>query len=326
MKKLNYFLTGGPAFAQSFRLFQKLGFDTSIVFGHHINGRTEEREISHIEYDGMNGLTEQLRQTGTLTDQSFPQVPLRKRGFLLFTLIRRFFQYFRILWQFSRKSQEWRVEPRKVAVPFTVWKFFTPEETEASRQAAKAAGVSLNSHLLFHLNETVKPRMAPSKHPSTWIVPVSLYASAEQVHEPGMRTSVMEVGLMPNDGPVQVHAKVRKEVDQESYWGAIVAVLINHFLPARLNSAILAATVATKRRVGTFSNLGRWTGNEKASDEAWSVVPPVHPGQPLGVGVIEFNGKLGVGMKFDPYLGMDEAEGRFVLERFKESLTKWRYR
>ena len=122
-----------------------------------------------------------------------------------------------------------------------------------------------------------------------------------------------------------MNAKVRREVDKESYWGAIVAVLINHFLPDSLNRAILAATVATKRRVGTFSNLGRWTGKERAADEAWAVVPPVHPGQPLGVGVIEFNGKLGVGMKIDPYLGMDEADGHFLVERFAESLMAWRY-
>ncbi len=323
--RIKYFFTGGPAFARSFRLFQHLGFDTSIVFGHRRNGEVEEREISHIEYDGMNGLVEQLRVTGTLTDQSFPVIPERKKSFWVFTLIRRFLQYFRVLYQFSRKSQEWRPEPRKVASPLTVWKFFTAKETESMRQAAKGSGVSFNSHLLYHLNEVVKPRLAPSKEPATWIVPVSLYENAKQAQEKGMRTSIMELALRPSDGATEVHAKVRREVDRESFWGAIVAVLINHLLPDRLNLAILGATVATKKRVGTFSNLGKWSGNEKAKDEAWAVVPPVHPGQPLGVGVIEFNGKLGVGFKIDPFLGMDEADGDFLINKFGESLMTWRY-
>ena len=45
---------------------------------------------------------------------------------------------------------------------------------------------------------------------------------------------------------------------------------------------------------------------EHSADEAWSVVPPVHPGQPVGIGAIEFNGKLGIGMKVDPSIGLDE--------------------
>lgn len=320
MSRLTYFFTGGPAFAESFRLFSALGFDTSIVYAQQRASGAREIEISHIDYDGMNGLVAQLRETGAYRSDSFPAIPPRKQRFILLTWLRRLVQYFKVLWQFSRPSQEWQPRPRQVAHPFCVWRFFTGEQTARIREAARASGVSFNSHLFFQLNETVKPHLAPSKHPATWIIPVSLYQNSQQAESQGMRTSIMEVGLTPDDTPQTVHEKVRKEVDSESYWGAIVAVLINHPLPRAINRAILAATVAKKRRVGTFSNLGKWKGKERDLTEAWAVVPPVHPGQPLGVGAIEYNGKLGFGFKIDPFLGFDETDANRLADTFTAKL------
>jgi hypothetical protein len=319
---LKYFMTGGPAFARSFRLFSALGFGTSILFCRYRQGKTQEIEISHTDYDGMNGLVAQLKKAGTYEENSFPVIPARKRSFLPWTLLRRFLHYFRVLWQFSRKSQEWKELPRKVSQPILVWNFFSAEETESIRATARANKVSMNSHLFYTLNDTVKPYLAPSGKAATWIIPVSLYSSSEQAQTPGMRTSIMEVGLVPSDTPATTNEKVRRELESESYWGAIVAVLINHPLPASINRAILSATVASKRRVGTFSNLGKWRGRDTSADEAWSVVPPVHAGQPFGVGAIEYNGKLGLGMQFDPFLGLDEHDAEAVMKEFMSRLRR----
>ena len=129
MSRVSYFLTGGPAFARSFRLFSALGFDTSIVYAQQMKTMAREIEISHIEYDGMNGYVAQLMATGAYQADSFPSIPPRKKSFFLITFFQRLFQYVKVLWQFSRPSQEWKTPPRKVAQPFCVWRFFTPGQT-----------------------------------------------------------------------------------------------------------------------------------------------------------------------------------------------------
>lgn len=308
------FFTGGPAFARSFRLFAELDFDTDIVYARNHQGKVVEFVLPHADYDGFTGFTHLLSEHKEMTGQSFPPIPKRKHRFFLVTLFKRIGQYFRTLWQFAKKSREWKRAGKSPANFITSWQFCSAEQTAKMREQARKAGVSLNSHLFYSLHKTVKPHLQSSKLPATWIIPVSLYDNAEQANGPGVRTSIMEVNVEDKDVAVDLHAKIRHEVNRETYWGTVVAVLINHVLPDSINRKILSATVATKKRVGTFSNISKWTGNEKFADEGWSIVPPVHPGQPIGCGCIEFNGKLGLGMKLDPYLGRDQAEADILMQ------------
>lgn len=311
-------ITGGHAFKRSFHLFAELGFDTSILYAAKDVTGIQTIEIPHSDYDGMNGLVKLLTDKGQITETSFPPVPPRDESGFLVKWFKRIIQFFRVLVQFSRKSREWKEKPRCESTIVCDWIFLSEEETQKTRQSAKKRGVSVNSHLLHSLNGAVRPYLEPSeKDNSTWIVPVSLYESFEEAKAPGIKTSIMEVNLADNDTAEIVHAKVKKEVDLQSYWGTIVAVLLNDFLSDNLNRKILASTVAKKKRVGTFSNLGRWCGKEEKGFVGWAVVPPVHPGQPLGVGAVEYNGALGVGMKWDPCLGMTKSDRETVKNSFK---------
>lgn len=258
------------------------------------------------------------KSAGVFESDGFP--PLRDRKSSLGKWPNRIKEYFRILQQFSLKSKEWLPKIPEIAEHATNlaancqvslsenkfhcgWIYLSQDQTERLRRSSKAAGVSLNVYLLHRINQAVQPYLQNSSFKSSWIVPVAVYSSWELALLPGVRTSTVEINIGEKDSLQDLQRQLQSEVNREAYWGFLVGAMINYVLPMSLNRAILQATIAKKNRVGTFSNIGKWTGKEDHS--IWAMAPNVHPGQPLGAGAVEFNGRLGLGFKFDPCLGFD---------------------
>lgn len=314
----------------SFKIFAQLGYDVSIRFGHCINGKWEETELSHISFDGINGFTKLLTDQGKILPTSFPQLRERPERSFFQKWTNRFRQYFRTVGQFSKPSRQWRLKraPLPAGTFVSSWRLLSVAETQLFRACSQSQGVSLNTFLLYNLHRAVLPFLeAGSKQktlPCAWIVPAMLYKNWKMAANQGVHTSIMELNIIESDTPHSLQQKLNHEISIESYWGPILGAAINNFLPDFLNRFILNLTVAKKMRVGTFSNIGKWTGQEQEPSEGWSVLPPVHPGQPLGVGAIEYNGKLGLGIKADPVLGFSQSDIVQIFDHWYEFLMHQR--
>jgi hypothetical protein len=314
---------GENAMSRGFVHFEKLGYDVSIIYGRARGGAWETIEISHIPYDGINGFAHVLNERGLFDPAGLP--PLRKRAERPFVArwANRFRQYLDVVAQFGRPSRKWAKPAAAVEGRPLAWIAFSMEETARIRGRAREEGVSVNVLLLHRLHQVVAPRLEPgSPHPAAWIVPANLYEDWSNILGRGVLTSIMELEVRDDDGPKAIQEKLTAAIAAEAYWGPFLGAMINDPLPAFLNRAILSSTVAKKMRVGTLTNAGKWSGRETAPDEAWSLVPPVHPGQPLGCGVIEWNDKLGLGLKADGSLGLNAEALAALAREWREALLR----
>lgn len=308
---------------RSFTLFSQLGFDVDIIYlRFKPEGGFDRIIVPHTEYDGINGFVEMLKRDGLFDLKCLPPFPERpRRGFFL-RWLNSFMQYFRVLAQFGAKSRSWKTSKPNNGYSVS-GKLLTADETSDIKSNAKKKGVSTNTALLHALNVTILPYLDLSQLalPNAWIIPVMLYETAAQTEEKGSLTSIMEVNIHENDSLENLQRQIREEIAAEAYMGTWLAAILNSFLPDSLNRSILKSTVAKKMRVGTFSNLGRWQSvRPSPGTSGWSVTPPVHPGQPFGVGLIEYGGRLGVALKTDPTLGLSEAEGSKILDQWVRRL------
>lgn len=306
------------AMRSSFELFSQLGFDVAIVYLKFESPRNFERiALSHTEYDGINGFVEILRRERKFRLNDLPPFPVRASRPLLLRWLNYWKQYFRVLAQFGAQSKGWRKIVQEPPRAFSVsGRLLTEAETQIIKAHSTRAGVSTNTVLLFELNRSIQAFLDGASLPCSWIIPVMLYQSPEETTEKGNLTSIMEINIEDADTLQSLQTKIRGEIAAEAYRGTWLGAIINSFLPDKVNRAILSSTVAKKMRVGTFTNLGRWGQNSEAGPAGWSLVPPVHPGQPFGVGLIEYGGKLGLALKTDPSLGLSELDGDRILENW----------
>jgi hypothetical protein len=289
---------------KSFECFRDLGLDTDIYFCQIHEGGTKLIRVSHCEYDGISGFVNLLKKQGQYKSDGFPNV-LRRNRHSIALVYRKLREYIRTLGQFKMKSYHWRYgEGFQLKRQFFSVVSFEVESTRRLKAQARRLKVSVNSFLFHHLAASVMPYLDFSRDAAgaTWIVPASLYESEEQAHRKGNRTSIMEVVVKPDQSVRETHEMIKAEVRREAHWGPWLGAWIFYFLPRFFVRWALKSTVAKKKRVGTFSNLGSWIGVDHS--DWWTGMPPVHPGQPFGVAAIEWNGKLALGFRVHESAGL----------------------
>jgi hypothetical protein len=332
------------AMQKGFRAFDGLNLDTSIITAFKKNNQLNVEPISHVDYDGNNGFWRLLFNTGFKN-----VVPPDIRTRTTLTFFEKMAQYFRVLKQFSEKSRCFRSDSKLI---IDSWGLQSNQETQVGilsspqksalqtigladylghalffasisinevkrmREHAANHNVTLNTWMFWCLNKIMQPLLVGNDC-SSWVMPVSAYQNLNQLEHQGVLTSVIEINIGSNTTPLQLHEMVKHEVNSGLHWGTLFGACINWFLPLFLYKLILKATIAKKIRVGTFSNIGKWKGENSEFGNDHYLCPPVHQGQPLGVCVNELNGQLNFGWKADLSLNLQSNHLAVIHEKFK---------
>jgi hypothetical protein len=265
--------------------------------------------FDHRRYDGVSALCEMARG---LPQEGFiaPELKSSPRPHVL-----RRISYFALwwlrLWPGVGKAWRKRGEGEKAVSAFI----------HIDRSQWKGGGTAV---VLAALDKTSQRYLAPSLWPRLWMVPVALYSQVKRDLPPQNNVAFVDVRLFSQGDVHTITKQMHRDLRQQLYWGTGLT----------LNAALLFGTSLFKfslnflhhffRRTGTLTNLGAWTMPGLPDDEWWAIQLTVATLSPVGAGMMEINGQLGLGVQFHPTLQWNEAMAKSFVEEWKNELLSER--
>lgn len=258
--------------------------------------------VSHCDCDGIGGLVRLLRERGAEI-ASLPETKHSCRG-VLGPLWR--------LWRGSGQEPEcadrrdWQLTgPSGTGVGAGVaWHLFTEEETQAIRERCQRERVTVNSLLLKHLDQAVRPEIQRPQAKIPWMIPVNLRGDIHHADATENHVSCVDVRIAADDSVEAIQQQVRHRLERGEHRANALLLELGRFLSHRTKVKLL-----TKDRgkppgnIGVFSNLGVWDSEQKIDTrDSWLFCPPVVSGQLLGAGCVTFQNRLGLTAQGHPNL------------------------
>lgn len=275
-----------------------------IRYGRLSEGSTEPEWlfVSHCECDGVGGFARLLREHGA----SLERLPETKHscGGIIGPIWRKF--------RDDRSDKEcanrtdWQLsEPSKTGPPKAVaWHLFTEAETQALRERCRREGVTVNSFLLKHLDQAVRPDIKRSTAPISWMIPVNLRGDINHDDDTSNHVSYVEPQITESDSVKDIQLNIHRLLERGEhrchYILMVLGKFLNHDSKVRL---IKRYRIKTTANIGAFSNLGVWDSEKSIrTHDSWLFCPPVSGAALLGAGCITFQGQLALTIQAHPSL------------------------
>jgi hypothetical protein len=290
--------------AQWFRASEDAGDFMGIRYGRIPEG-SEEVEwlfVSHGECDGIGGFARLLREHGAV----IPALPATKhpcRG-LLGPLWH--------LWRATRKEKgcadrtDWTPPAtngsgvsRAVA-----WHLFTEAETDGILAKCRRYQVTVNSFLLKHLDQAIRPEIRRSDRKIPWMIPVNLRGHINHADDTENHVSCVFSQVGPDDSAKEIQEDILRRFGRGEHRANYFYLGLGRFLNHGTKVKILTKDRSKPAgNIGAFSNLGVWDPEKKfATGDSWLFCPPVVAGQLLGAGCVTFRNRLGLAIQGHPGL------------------------
>ena len=316
--------------AEMFRALRDCGENISIVYGQTREARQEPAdstlrwfELPHDQYDGISGLGELLRGQGLRVDP-LPTLRADRFGFL-----RGLRGMVAVLPALAVRRQQWKVDfgwSRDAgglpAGERVVWRMFTQDQTQAIVLAAKAAGVTVNTYLLLHLDAAVSAELTGPLAPRRWMIPVNLRGAVRRDAELPPQMSFLGVDIEHGVSLQRLQAGIDRQKARGYHWGMWILLHLGRVLGAQgMRQDIRKRERQQHGVTGMFSNLGVWNVSGAGH---WIFCPAVTRVYPVGAGCITMNGRLGLAMQLHDALGRDLATGNALLDAWSRACVQER--
>ena len=304
-----------------FSAMRDCGEDISIVYGQKTapSPHAEPRwfELPHDEFDGIGGLATLLRRQG----YAVGALPVLWGD--RFSFARALRGLYATLPTLRLRRRQWRrfdgARPvRRVSVTERLaWRLFTEEETKQIASAAKAAGVTVNTYLLFHLDAAVVSALAPPTSDRRWMIPVNLRGAVIRRVEAAPHMSFLAVDLDNGSSLSALQARISRLKDRGYHWGAWLALNAGRLI----GREALRRDVRNKERnnhgwTGIFSNLGVW---QVPGSGPWIFCPAISRVYPIGAGCITLNGRMALTIQLHEAFGTDLRTSYNLLDEWRRS-------
>lgn len=292
-----------------FRASEATGDFMGIRYGRIVQGsyEVEWHFVSHVECDGVGGFARLLRERGAWLE-TLPQTKKPRGGFV------------GPLWRLWRKRpdakgcanrRDWglvgthetkRPEDSKAVA----WRLFTEEQTREIRDRCRRDKVTVNSFLLKHLDQAVRPDIKRPQLKIPWMVPVNLRGDVRFHDDTENHVSCVDVCIGPEDSVKSVHSQVLHCFEQGEHRANFLMVQLGKFLSHSAKVKYLQnGRSKPEGNIGAFSNLGVWDPEKTIqTTDSWLFCPPVVAGQLLGAGCVTFHNRLGIVIQGNPRLGL----------------------
>jgi hypothetical protein len=296
------------------------GEDISIVYGQKtVSARTEPGwfELPHDRYDGIGGLATLLRRQGFRVQQ----LPvLRGDRFNLWRALRGLLA---VLPTSGIRPRQWRQFDGTRAVRFrsvrerVAWTLFTEEQTKQIAVIAKAAGVTVNTYLLFHLDAVVACRLTLPASSRRWMIPVNLRGAVTRDPEASPHMAFFAVDVDHESSLNRLQSQIERLKERGYHWGAWLALNAGRLIGRRaMRQDLLKAEKKNHGWTGIFSNLGVW---EVPGSGAWIFCPAISRIQPVGAGCLTMNGRMAVTLQLHDAFGADLRTSYELLHAWKQA-------
>ena len=300
--------------AQWFRASEATGDFMGIRYGY-MTSQSEEGSdegsnevewsfVSHCKCDGIGGFVRLLREHGAEL-KTLPSTRNPCRGTL------------GPLWKLWRKKapdqdqeyadrRDWMPEDHAEcsSSPPLAWHLFTEEETKAIQQKCREEKVSVNSFLLKHLDQAIRPDIQKPQAAILWMIPVNLRGDINHDDDTANHVSYIEPWIAADDSPRDIQRQIRHRLLRGEHRAVYFLLGLGRFLSHKTKvKLIIKGRNNPTGNIGAFSNLGVWD-SEKAIDtnNAWFFCPPVVTGQLLGAGCVTFQNRLSLTIQAHPDL------------------------
>ncbi len=291
---------------QYFNALKEKGEDVTFsIIGFHGQRPFKKLCFDHRHYDGITAVCEMARG---LPQEGFtaPELKSSPRPHLL-TRISYLALWWLRLWPGIGKTWKKRGEVEQTVSAFI----------HIDRSQWKGGGTAV---VLAALDRTSQRYLTPSFLPRLWMVPVALYERISRELPPQNNVAFVDVRLFGQGNSRRVTQQMHRDLRQGLYWGTGLS----------LNCALLFGPSVFKfslnflhhffRRTGTLTNLGAWTMPGLPDDEWWAIQLNVATLSPVGAGMMEINGHLGLGIQFHPTLRWNETMARNFMDEWKAEI------
>lgn len=274
--------------------------------------------MSHCHYDGIGGLAELLAaqgwQVGALPTGRDRQAPSlldswrqRRAGKLPAT---------------DPARPRWRaLDPARsheAASQPPVACLLDAAATAAIDQAARAAGVSTTSWLLWTADRAARELIAEADAALPWVFPVNLRGAVPAPRASMNQCSGIAVQLAAGTTAAALHAQISARLAAGEHWRIWRGLQLGRWLGAagvRLLYRLLRAPAG--RHAGSYTNLGDWPPPNLASggqpEPAGVVaVAPGSPAYPIAAGTLCWRGRRAFGCRLHPVLDRPGLAAAFV--------------
>ncbi|YCM45360.1 hypothetical protein V2O64_04905 [Verrucomicrobiaceae bacterium 227] len=288
--------------AQWFRASEATGDFMGIRYGRGSPGSDEVEwsYLSHCECDGMGGFVRLLREHGAAIT-TLPKTKHPCRGIIapLWKLWRNRHSH-----PESAQRPDWSQAPDSPPGPSpeVAWHLFTEEETKALLKKCRDEGVTVNSFLLKHLDQAIRPGIQKPQAAIPWMIPINLRGDLQHDDETRNHVSFLELRIQPGDSAKMIQTQLQQGLQRGEHRANYLILALGRFLTHKAKIKVIQKDRAKPAgNIGTFSNLGVWDPEKSiGTRDSWLFCPPVVKGQLLGAGALTFQGKLALAIQGHP--------------------------
>ena len=268
----------------------------------------------HDEFDGIGGFGSILRDRGIVLE-SLPQksYPPHNSWRALFRAIPQLVSPPKVLpWGADIMETSAPDEPTLDSPKAVAWHVYSEAETDKIKVASRQFGVTVNSLLLKHLTDAIRPFLDDPLESVPWMIPVNLRGGGVvQQSDMGNHSSYVAVKIAPDDSAQNVHRGIYEKMGREQHWANWKTYEVTRSLPELVKKNLIETNRAMLQwNIGSFSNLGVWDPDKEIKDPycraAWLFAPPVLRCQLIGAGCITFQGQLSIMLHVHPALTVSD--------------------
>lgn len=196
-------------------------------------------------------------------------------------------------------------------------------QTAQAIAAAKAQGVTLNSWLLWALNEAVAPVLTLPQPERAWGNTVNLRGQVKATSPTDNQSSIVTVVLREGDSARDVHANVQQLFQSGAHWGSWDFLgTICKVGPALVRKQIRRYYSSHNSQMGTFSNLGVWNWSTDNGEAPYMFFAPCCTRTaPVAAAAATLNGRMSLTLGLHPFLVATPAQLELIMTRWIELLT-----
>lgn len=290
-----------------FELLNERGFATEVLLASSSPGDPNDlchiKSYSHAEYDGVGLVLEHLRQQGHA-----PLVPSLPKNYhapwwkKIIGLIRnlRFVPVFGARWKAFSSSKDSASSKNKFR-----FKLLSKDETQRVLKASRQAGVSVNSQLLWTLDQSLRSEWIAGSGPFYWMIPINMRGASLKTRDTSNHASWIWVDSLKANSALEIQNQIQKRFADHFHWGAWLSLNIGKVIGVSGMKFLLKKAESIQEHwVGTFSNVGAW----KLNADPLVIIVPTAPSTPISAGCLTVNDQLGLSINVDPLLKVETAQ------------------
>jgi len=192
---------------------------------------------------------------------------------------------------------------------------FSSEQTSAIKEKCRQKKCNLNSLILWATDKVASERFLEKKQKRVWMVPINI---RENETDRGNNVTALSVMIHENDQPQDIYKQVKGMLVKGIHWGGRIVANLPKYIG--ISTLRFLTKNAKSPYFGIVSNLGEWNG---IHGEKYLVIAPATTFCPITMGVLTWNGSLGLCCQLHPSLSQDINDTIQLLEDCKREILEY---